>query len=158
MKKVFISYASEDRAYAQALIGHFAILRRTGTIDTWYDQELKAGAAWDTTIRAELKAADIILLLLSPDFLNSEYIWDVELSEAITRRDAEDTRVVPIIVRPCGWRDLKDVSELQIPRQGDPIALAPNEDEAWTEVVSDLKNVIEGTPLAAIDARIATGN
>jgi hypothetical protein len=152
MKKVFISYASEDRAYTQALMGHLAILRRTGTIDMWYDQELKAGDAWDATIRAELKAADIILLLLSPDFLNSDYIWDVELSEAITRRDTEDTRVVPIIVRPCAWRDLNDVSQWQIPRQGEPIALATNEDEAWTEVVNDLKKVIEGTPLAAIDA------
>jgi GTPase SAR1 family protein len=158
MKKVFISYASEDRAYAQALLGHLAILRRTGAIDTWYDQELKAGDAWDATIRAELKAADIILLLLSPDFLNSDYIWDVELSEAITRRDAEDTQVVPIIVRPCGWNDLKDVSELQIPRQGAPITLAHNEDKAWTEVVNDLKKVIEGTPLKMIDAGIAAGN
>jgi hypothetical protein len=112
----------------------------------------------DATIRAELKAADIILLLLSPDFLNSDYIWDVELSEAITRRDAEDTQVVPIIVRPCGWNDLKDVSELQIPRQGAPITLAHNEDKAWTEVVNDLKKVIEGTPLKMIDAGIAAGN
>ena len=61
-------------------------------------------------------------------------------------------------MRPCGWNDLKNVSELQIPRQGDSSALARIEDKAWKEIVNDLKKVIEVTPLDMIDAGIAAGN
>src|SRR4051794_37931256 len=103
-QKVFISYAREDGALREKLEKQLAILRRQGLIATWHDRMITAGREWAGLIAAELEAADIILLLVSPDFLASDYIDEVELKRALERHEAGAARVVPVILRDCLWR------------------------------------------------------
>ena len=99
--KVFISYAHEDGELREKLEAQLAILRRQGLIEIWQDRQIGAGAEWAGSIHNELETADLILLLVSADFLNSDYIFDVELRRAIDLHEAGTARVIPIILRPC---------------------------------------------------------
>ena len=82
MTKVFISYAHEDEFYSQELDKHLSVLRRTGYIDTWTDRKIVPGEAWSNVISEELQAARIILLLVSADFLASDYCRGIEARRA----------------------------------------------------------------------------
>lgn len=144
MKKVFISYSKSDEHYRNELEKHLSVLKRNGHIATWHDRKLLPGEKWDGKIRQELKEADIILFLVSADFLATDYIWDVEIKEAIERDEKnEDVHVVPIIVRPCDWYD----SPLGIFNSGTvkgrAISLADNTDAAFLDVVELLKGIIK---------------
>ena len=82
------------------------MLKRSDKIEVWQDRELVAGQEWDKTITDEISRADIILLLISVDFNNSQYIWDKELAVAMQRHENGEARVIPIILRECEWRDM----------------------------------------------------
>ena len=101
--KVFISYAHADEAHRKTLAKHLSALEDEGLIAVWHDRKITGGRAWAVAIDDALRSADIVLLLISPDFLDSDYCNDVELTEAIRRHDAAQTRVVPVILRSCDW-------------------------------------------------------
>jgi len=104
--EIFISYAREDVGMQERLLTHLSRLRRQGVATTWTDREIAPGEKWRSSINARLEAADIILLLVSADFINSDYCWDVEVKRAL-RRQAEGTaRVIPVILRECDWKSL----------------------------------------------------
>ena len=89
MTKVFISYSHTDENYRKELEKHLSVLKRNGYIDTWTDRELIAGENWGTQIAKEIEEAKIILLLVSSDFLASNYCYDIEMKRAIERHDQE---------------------------------------------------------------------
>ena len=105
--QVFISYAHKDESYKDRLVTSFASLKRRGYISAWEDRQIPIGGEWDHHIKSALNDADIILLMISMDFMNSEYCFDVEVKRAIERHnDPNDNAcVVPIIVRPSDWMD-----------------------------------------------------
>lgn len=145
MNKVFISYSSQDRLFVEELRSHLCVLERNNLISSWHDRPIAAGAEWDHKIRRELQDADVILLLLSPDFLNSDYIWDIELDFALRKHEQRSAIVVPILLRSCLWEDTP-LSRLQmanrVPVKGGPIDLAPNRDQTWRAVVERVKTAI----------------
>ena len=100
---VFFSYAHEDEGLRDRLGNHLEILKRSGKIRTWHDREITAGSEWAGAIDDHLEAADIILLLVSPAFIASDYCWDVELRRAMERHEAGTALVIPIILRPIDW-------------------------------------------------------
>lgn len=144
MKKVFISYSKADTIHLQKLENHLSVLKRNGTIGTWNCRKLLPGEKWDGKIKKELEEADLILFLVSDDFLATDYIWDVEIKRAIERdNDPNDTvSVVPIIVRDCVWED----SPLGVYNTAPPKAQVINSsvdiDAAWTSTVKALKAIL----------------
>src|SRR5688572_6254 len=95
--KVFISYAHEDEAHKDKLLTHLASLRRQGVIATWHDRDIRAGREWSAEIRAQLDTADVVLLLVSADFLASDFCHEIELARALERHEAGEAHVIPII-------------------------------------------------------------
>jgi hypothetical protein len=136
---VFISYAREDEVLREALEKQLAILRRQGLIATWHDRRIGAGTEWAKQIAGELEAADLILLLVSPDFLASDYIFDVELKRALERHEAGATRVIPIILRPCLWQRGAFAKLQALPTDGEPVT-SPK----WGSLDAAFHNVAEG--------------
>jgi hypothetical protein len=140
--KIFYSYAHEDEELRKNLEKHLRPLRNQGVIDNWFDGDISAGTEWDAQIKEQLNTADIILLLISVDFLNSEYIWRVEVEKAMQRHQAKEARVIPIILRPCDWQD-SPFSKLQaLPKNAKPITKWDDSDEAFLEVVRGIKKAI----------------
>lgn len=144
LKKVFVSYSKADTQHLAKLENHLSLLKRNGTIDTWNCRKLLPGEKWDGKIKKELEEADLILFLVSDDFLATDYIWDVEIKRAIERdNDPNDSvRVIPIIVRACDWEDSPLGIYNTAPKKAEVIKSAVNIDEAWTKVVKELKGIL----------------
>ncbi len=141
--KIFVSYAHADEPAREKLDKHLAMTRRHPAITIWNDRGIDPGQEWDTEIKEELNTADVILLLVSSSFLASDYIYTVELKEALERHEEGTAVVVPIIMKPCGW-NLAEFSKLQaLPKNAKPVASWPNEDDALVDVVRGIHRVIQ---------------
>jgi len=140
---LFISYSHADEELKNELDKHLIMLKRSGKIEVWNDRRLMAGQEWDDEIAKELAHADIILLLISADFNNSEYIWEKELSAAIKRHEDGKARVVPIILRNCEWHDGPYAKLQALPRGGKPVTEFQNRDEAFLDIASGIRALVE---------------
>src|SRR5437660_11111355 len=101
--KLFYCCAREDIALRNELEKHLGPLRRQGQITSWYDQNISVGKEWKREIDANLNTADIILLLISPDFMHSDYCYSIEMKRALERHENREARVIPIILRHVDW-------------------------------------------------------
>ena len=97
---IFISYSHKDETLREELDVHLASLKRQGKIQAWHDRAIEAGTEWDTAIKQHLETAQVILLLISPRFMASDYCYDLEMQRAIERHDQGTARVIPIILKP----------------------------------------------------------
>jgi TIR domain len=142
---IFISYAHEDEDLREKLEKQLAILRRQGLIETWHDRRIGAGAEWAGAIDREIEAADIILLLVSADFLASDYINDIELKRAMERHEAGTATVVPVILRPCLWQRGAFAKLQALPRDGEPVTSSkwPSQDAAFNNVAEGIARLVE---------------
>lgn len=141
---LFISYAHADEALKLQLEKHLTPLRRNGLIEKWSDHQIEAGQDWAHEIDRNLKTADIILLLVSPDLLFSEYCTGVELKEAMRRHHRDEAIVVPVILKSCKW-DLMEFGKLQaVPKEGRAVATWPDQDEAFTDVTGRIGELAQG--------------
>lgn len=140
--EVFYSYAHEDEKLRDELEKHLANLKRQGVITGWYDRDISAGKEWESEIKNHLDSASVILLLVSPDFMNSNYCNDVEVKHAMERHDAGEARVIPVILRPVDW-DGAPFSKLQsLPTDVRPITLWLNQDEAFLDVTKGIRKAL----------------
>jgi hypothetical protein len=146
LARLFFSYSHADEALRNRLETHLSLLKRQGTIGTWHDRRIAAGDEFAGSIDEELNRADIILLLVSPDFLASNYCYDVEMGRAMERHDAEEARVIPVILRHCDWFHAPFGKLLAAPRDGKPIASWPDLDEAFLDVVQKIRDALPRTP------------
>ena len=96
---LFISYAHEDETWADRLRAQLAPFRQVGLIKDWHDRRIMPGDTWQTAISQELDTAELIVALVSPSFLDSDYIRGVEMARALERHARGDARVVPVILR-----------------------------------------------------------
>lgn len=145
--KTFIIYAREDRASLDLLMGHLSVFARSGATQFWYDREITGGKDWDEEIRFNLKNADIVLLLISPAFFNSEYIHSVELTEALQRDRDKEARVVPVILKKCLWHKYPELARLQaLPAEAKPVFDKnhwPDPDDAFYDVGEGFDRILE---------------
>src|SRR5947209_3129916 len=102
--EIFFCYAHEDEALLKKLKAHLRPLQRQGLIDVWYDRDISAGEEWEEEISKHLNSAQIILLMVSPDFMNSEYCYGSEMRRAIERHERREAHVIPVILRPVYWQ------------------------------------------------------
>lgn len=132
--KVFISYSHKDESFLKELEAHLASLQRKGAIEKWHDRRIGAGTDWKNEIDKHLNEADIVLLLVSSDFINSDYCHDIEMKAALARHAKGETLVIPIIVRVCVWNDV-DFAHLQaLPKDAKAVKSWTDPDEAWTDI------------------------
>lgn len=134
MPSLFFSYCHVDEELRDRLEKQFATLKRQGIIDTWHDRRIGAGAEIDKAIDARINTDDIILLLVSPDFINSDYCYDKEMTRALERHDRGEAIVIPVILRPCDWHPTPFGKLNAVPRDGKPITRWPDMDEAMLQV------------------------
>jgi hypothetical protein len=117
---LFFSYSHIDEALRNQLEVHLFALKRQGLISTWHDRRIIVGSHVGDAIDANLEAAQIILLLVSSDFIASDYCYEREMMRAMERQESGDARVIPVILRPCDWHDLRFGKLLAAPRDGNP--------------------------------------
>jgi tetratricopeptide (TPR) repeat protein len=143
--QIFFSYAHRDEALRDELAKHLDILRRQGVISTWHDRCITAGREWAGEIDRELETADIILLLISVDFLSSDYINDVELTRALARHEAQSAQVIPVILRPCLWERGAFAKLQALPTGGEPVTSGkwPSQDEAFRVVAQEIEGAAD---------------
>jgi TIR domain len=141
--KVFISYSHKDEALRDQLEVQLAMLKRQGLIDTWHDRRMKAGEELNFEINAKLEEADVILLLISPDFLASTYCYNIEKAHALRRVQAGTAKLISVILRPCEW-DQTDLRRYVLtPTDGKPITRWADADEAFLDVTRSIRKAIE---------------
>jgi len=141
--KVFISYCHVDEALKTELLKHLEPLRRMGLVETWHDRQIKAGDEWSKKISVNLEEADLILLVISIDFINSNYCYDIELDRALEKHAKKEATVIPIIARSCMWKNAPFAKLQAVPKDGKPIALFENLDEALSGVAVSIQDTAE---------------
>lgn len=134
MTTVFFSYSHKDETMRNEMQSHLSLLKRNGTISVWHDRRIGAGDEFDKAILKNLNEADIILLLISSDFLSSDYCWGVEVTRAMERHEAGEAIVIPVILRPCLWKQAPFGKLLAAPTDGKPVTRWPDRDEAFFDV------------------------
>jgi len=142
IKKLFISYAHKDKKYKDELNTHLKSLIRLQKIEVWDDKEIDAGADWKYKIFKNLSEADIILLLISPDFINSEFCYTKELDFALKQQVDGESTIIPVIIRDCIWTDLPFGNFQALPKNGKAINSWKNRDKAYKDVVKKIKKII----------------
>jgi hypothetical protein len=138
---VFFCYAPEDEELCQELERHLALLQREGDVRGWSSRRIGAGEDWRAESQRLMDRADVILLLVSADFLASDHLYDVELGRALARGRSE---VVGVLLRPCDWKQgaLKDLLVLPVPPgKADPLPVTAwsSTDEALARVAAWLR-------------------
>ena len=147
--RIFYSYSHKDAELRQTLATFLAPLKQKGKIVEWYDRQIRPGADWNKEISSELDSANLILLLVSADFLASDYCDGVEVEKAMTRLKRKEVEVVPILLRQCLWKESR-FSELQfIPRNDRPIVGSSSLDEAFAEVAREIQQIVAIAPSLA---------
>ena len=146
--RLFFSYAHVDEALRNRLEVSLAMLRREGLIEAWHDRRLVPGEAWDGTIKRELDEADVVLFLVSPDFLASDYCWDVEVTRAMTRHEAGEAVVIPVILRPSDWHGAPFAKLQGLPKDALAITKWPDVDDAFLDVTRGIRRAIAEMPKA----------
>lgn len=145
--EVFISYAHEDRPYLNELTAHLSILQKRKLISTWNDTDISPGTEWKPQIMERLNRAQIILLLISADFINSDFAYGKEMELAIRRHKANQARVIPIILRSVYWKgapfDILDVLPLDANKKVKPIVNWARRDDGYLNIVEGIARAID---------------
>jgi hypothetical protein len=132
--KAFISYTRADEAMKNRFLQHLKPLERLGLIESWHDRMIKPGENFSDVISAELYDANIIFLLVSVDFINSNYCDEIELNRAVERHRNGSVRVIPVILRDCLWSHSPFGGLQALPKDAKAVASWPDRDEAFTSV------------------------
>ena len=141
--RIFVSYSHKDEALRDELEVRLAMLKRQGLVDVWHDRRMLAGDRLDWSISKELDDADVILLLVSPDFLASDYCYKIEKARALERHREGTARLISVIVRPCDWEHTDLRHFLVTPKDGLPVTKWPDRDDAFLDVAKSIRKAIE---------------
>lgn len=142
MISVFFSYSHRDESFRDELETHLAMLKREGLIEAWHDRRIGAGTAVHEEISEQLEQAKVILLLVSPYFLASDYCHDREMKRALERHAMGEAIIIPVIVHPCDWQHSVLSNLRATPPDGKPISKFANLHDAYLAVVKDVRQAI----------------
>lgn len=141
--EIFFSYSHQDDEYRDELVKHLSMLRRQSVNVLWHDRKIGAGEEWKNEIDEHLNSARIILLLVSPDFLASDYCYDVEVKRALARHQAGEASVIPVILRSCEWEHTSFGKLQALPQGGTPVKKWKDQDEAFLNVARGIREAVE---------------
>jgi len=151
--KLFYSYSATDEPLRRDLEKHLSLLKAEQLIDTWTFRNIDAGKEWEKEIDARLEDADLILLLVSADFLASRYCWAREMKRAIERADAGETIVIPVLLRSCDWQAAPFAKLQLLPENAKPVTLWRPRDRGWANVVAGIRKRVESAPSVTTSAK-----
>jgi hypothetical protein len=134
LTSVFFSYSHQDEQLRDRLETQLSMLKRQGVIETWHDRRIGAGEEFAKAIDDHVNTDDIILLLVSPDFIASDYCYQIEMSRALERHQRGEAIVIPVILRACEWTQSPFGKLNGVPRDGKPIVQWTDIDEALLQV------------------------
>lgn len=140
---VFVSYSHKDEKYMLELHEALSPLRRRNLIKEWYDGKIASGDEFGQEIFQHLSMSDIILLLLSPSYVSSDYCWDKEMKAAFDLHRRRDVRVVGIVVRPVHLHGLELSHHKLLPKSGKAVQLWHPKSQAWENVCAGIEQVID---------------
>jgi hypothetical protein len=120
------------------------MLKRQGIIATWYDRKITAGSEIDNDISINLESSKVILLLISPYFLASDYCYEREMGRALEKHESQEAVIIPVILHPCDWHSSPFGKLLATPTDGKPVSMFANQHEAFAIVAKDIRNAVEG--------------
>jgi len=163
----FISYTHADSTLKEQLVRHLAPLQREGLIDLWHDGMLRPGEHLDPTVQAALAASDVVILLVSADFIASEYCYEQEMLRAFARQRDGKARVIPIILRPCQWKGVpigngETMSEfVALPKDGKAVISWSDADTAFDNAAGAIRDMLkadgsDGSPARGVRGQIST--
>ena len=141
--EVFISYSHKDEKLLERLEVHLNVLKRQNIITLWHGRKIFPGDKWEEEIDKHLNTAQIILLLVSADFIASDYCYGVEFKRAMERNKLEAARVIPVILSPCNWRDTPLVKLNALPKGAKPVVKWTNIDDAFVSVIDGIKEAVK---------------
>lgn len=142
MTTLVFSYSHADEALRNELEKHLSPLKRTGKITTWHDRRIVPGQEFERQIDHYFSQADIILLLISSDFIASDYCYQVEMKNALERHNRGEAVVIPVILRDCAWHQLEFGSIMAATTDGKPITKFASHDEGYVQVVEAISRAI----------------
>ncbi|MDQ2903262.1 MAG: toll/interleukin-1 receptor domain-containing protein [Chloroflexota bacterium] len=143
--RIFFSYSHEDEQLRNELEKHLRILQRQGKIISWSNRETGVGQDWAKEINSNIRIADIILLLISPGFMDSDYCYSIEMTQALERHKRSEAYIIPIILRAVDWKEAPFSNLHCLPSNGKPITSWHNLDEAFFEVAEGIRKVRHGS-------------
>lgn len=152
---VFYSYSHKDKRFRDDLSTSLAILRRKGAIEEWYDRKIVAGSQWADEIDDHLDAAQLILFLVSRDFIASEYCYGKEMTRAIERHNQRRARIIPIIIRPWDFSGTPFATLQALPTDARAVTVWPNRDKAWLDVLDGISKAVEEIAAGLISKQVA---
>ena len=141
--ELFYSYAHTDERWRKRLEIHLSNLKRQGFIVAWHDQNISAGTTWASEINVHLNTAHIILLLISPDFIASDYCYSIEMTRAMERHQAGEARVIPVILRPTDWEGTPFKQLQALPTNARAVTRWQNRDDALLDVVNGIREAVK---------------
>lgn len=140
--KFFVSYSSKDEEYKNELKKHFKGVIDNGLMDYWDGKVILPGEHWNEEIKKKLEEAEVILLLISVDFMNSDYINDVELKRALEREAQGLVKIIPILVRTCDFESSPLNNRHSLPEGKLPIEEWVNKEKAYVNIVDGIKKIL----------------
>ncbi len=143
--EIFFCYAREDELLRQGLEKQLRALRRQGIVDVWHDRMISAGTEWERAIDQHLNSAQVILLLVIPDFMDSDYCYGTEMKRAMERHERGEARVIPIILRPVYWQKAPFGKLQALPTDGVSIVSTKwhYQDDAFFDVAEGIRRAVE---------------
>ncbi|WP_240504985.1 toll/interleukin-1 receptor domain-containing protein [Serratia liquefaciens] len=142
MTTLVFSYSHADEALRNELEKHLSPLKRMDKITTWHDRRIVPGQEFENQIDHYFSQADIILLLISSDFIASDYCYQVEMTNALERHKRGEAVVIPVILRECAWHQLPFGSIMAATIDGKPITRFSSHDEGYVQVVDAVSRAI----------------
>src|SRR5215218_1411116 len=154
--RVICSYSRPDQNHLEELKTRLVGLRPQGLITEWHEGMITPGHEWEEDTAGNLETSDMVLLLVTPDFMASQYIYEKEIDRAIERHERGEARVIPIIVGPARWEGTS-LGKLQaLPQGTKPIITWANQDEAWQGVVRGIQQAVEELGLGSQEQEATT--
>jgi hypothetical protein len=139
--KLFISYSHADELLKNELLKHLEPLKHLNLVESWHDRKLMPGEEWENAISKNLESANIILLLVSIDFINSKYCYDIELDRALELHAQQKNTVIPIILRNCLWQHTAFAKLQALPKDAKAVCSWTDKDEAFTNIAEGIRQV-----------------
>lgn len=141
--KIFYSYSHKDESFRDELSTCLGILKHNNKIEEWHDRQIKPGTNYNTDINDHIESTDIVIFLVSPDFLNSDYCFGIEVEKALALQKQHKVEIVPVLIKPCLY-DESRFSQLQIiPRDARPVTSWPSKDDAFNAVAIEIRKVVD---------------
>lgn len=141
--EVFVSYSRDDEELKNKLCKQLSGLKRQNKIKLWQDRDIEAGEEWNEEIEAWLESADIFLLLISASFIDSDFCYSKEMKRAMERHEAENAKVIPIIIKPCDWKETPFGKLQALPKDAQAVTSWSDKDAALYDAAKGIRKVVD---------------